>query len=246
MPKYTLNDFTYSDNEVYDFFSQNIYDVNPEIKLLFNLNMNNTALFPNISLSKNSTWNQYILQWIKKYDDADKNPPSMKTGNPSKAPYDPMTNIIVKEILDLNDASINDIQQYHTLCMQAENIQGGLLEEYISLKVSGCGWIWCKGETVKSIDFCTSNTLHLLQIKNKYNTENSSSNKIREGTTIEKWYRLGKITKENLIYPDYKWDKLNSIIIHKGNGKNPHLSENEFRQFVINVISKNKDILYKL
>ena len=46
--------------------------------------------------------------------------------------------------------------------------------------------------TVKSVDFIKGaglNEPRLLQIKNRSNSENSSSSAIRQGTSIEKWYR---------------------------------------------------------
>ncbi|NEU05284.1 SinI family restriction endonuclease [Clostridium senegalense] len=139
----TLNSFAHFNNEVYVFL-QNTSNINPEIRIIFNLNMLHKNLFPNINLGRNATWQKYILSWIKKYDDADKIPPSMRIGTPSKSPYDSVTNIIVKESLNLDNNSITAIQQYHTLCMQSENIQGGLLEEYIYSKVKKCDWICCK------------------------------------------------------------------------------------------------------
>lgn len=74
---------------------------------------------------------------------------------------------------------------YHNLFMSAENIQGNLLEEYISVSTRPYGWIWCNGNVLRAIDFCSSDGAVLLQIKNKSNTENSSSSAIRTGTTIE-------------------------------------------------------------
>src|SRR6202453_1801536 len=55
------------------------------------------------------------------------------------------------------------------------------------------GWIWCSGTSVKAVDFIhydeKNNEWNLLQVKNRDNTENSSSSKIRDNTTIKKWFR---------------------------------------------------------
>ena len=59
-----------------------------------------------------------------------------------------------------------------------------LLEEYISISVRPYSWIWCNGNVLRAIDFCSSDGSILLQIKNKSNTENSSSSSIRTGTNI--------------------------------------------------------------
>ena len=96
--------------------------------------------------------------------------------------------------------------------MSAENIQGNLLEEYIAQKVRPYGFIWCEGNVLRAIDFCNTDGSLFLQIKNKSNTENSSSSNIREGTSIEKWYRLGTRTQAGKRLPDYKWHILNNFI----------------------------------
>lgn len=152
--------------------------------------MNNKDLFPKINLSANPTWKEYITAWINKYNTADQNSPSTHIGSPSQSPYDPLINIIVQNVLGANQNAIQTIQQYHTLYIQAENVAGGLLEEYIASKA--LNWIWCKGETVRSIDFYNIDFNCVLQIKNKYNTENSSSIAIRNDTSIQKWCRLKK------------------------------------------------------
>src|SRR6059058_3167229 len=66
------------------------------------------------------------------------------------------------------------------------------------------GWIWCSGTSVKAVDFIhydeKNNEWNLLQVKNRDNTENSSSSKIRDNTTIKKWFRtcgMGRILLKN-------------------------------------------------
>jgi len=53
--------------------------------------------------------------------------------------------------------------------------------------------VWCSGAVVRHVDFFFpgSPTVPplLLQIKNRDNSENSSSSKVREGKKIEHWFR---------------------------------------------------------
>jgi len=88
---------------------------------------------------------------------------------------------------------LETIQEEHKLVMAAENKVGELLEMYIAEKLEPQGWIWCSGSFVKAIDFIyphDENSWHCLQIKNRDNTENSSSSKIRDGSETQKWFRL--------------------------------------------------------
>ena len=93
--------------------------------------------------------------------------------------------------------------------MSIENIQGHLLEEYIArnICVPPFNFIWLDGEIVKAADFAlylpspdaeTEDTLYLLQIKNKYNTENSSSVTVRIGTSVKRLWtdRRGGISAQ--------------------------------------------------
>lgn len=76
--------------------------------------------------------------------------------------------------------------------MCAENCVGALLERYLDSVLRANGWHWCCGDFVKAIDFVGRNTdgsWLALQIKNRDNSENSSSSAIRNGTPIQKWFR---------------------------------------------------------
>ena len=67
----------------------------------------------------------------------------------------------------------------------------------------------------------------LLQIKNRSNSENSSSSAVRAGTQIEKWFRI----KADRI--EYMWGALNDIC------GTTHLSEDAFVTFVQTTIANN-------
>ena len=92
----------------------------------------------------------------------------------------------------------NSINKGHQHYMLAENMVGDLLEDYLAQKLEPQGWVWCAGEFVRGTDFIKKdgNQYKQLQIKNRNNTENSSSSKIRVGTDINKWWRLNAKTGE--------------------------------------------------
>jgi hypothetical protein len=87
--------------------------------------------------------------------------------------------------------------------MGAENLVGDLLERYLASVLEPHGWIWCSGAMVKAVDFIlppstSGGAWRMLQVKNRDNSENSSSSAIRAGTEIEKWHRtFSKLSEEN-------------------------------------------------
>lgn len=174
------------------------------------------------------------------------NLPSQRTASPKGSCSDPAIQKIVQIATNADDKTATTMNAVHNLFMSAENIQGNLLEEYISTKVRKYGWIWCNGNVLRAVDFCSINGSHLLQIKNKSNTENSSSSAIRTGTTIEKWYRLGTQTYNGQKIPSFKWDELNNIInAYAIPSTQPvcNMSENDYQTFLSNVVSQNINII---
>ena len=129
--------------------------------------------------------------------------------------WDPALSIILQEFYDFDNdnTSIGDAEVIHKKIKSSENFMGELLEVYIESIIKDFGWIRAIGETIKATDFIKKEdgTWHLLQIKNRNNTENSSSAKIREGTDIKKWWRFnaknGKLNWENFPIEDCR-DKL--------------------------------------
>ncbi|WP_455486224.1 SinI family restriction endonuclease [Gemella sp.] len=217
------------------------------LDVIFNIAMNDSSLFPGISGVNNDE--DYINRWIKNYMNAEKNPPSKREANPKSSCTDPAIKVIVKNTLKLSDEEAAKGEDTHNLFMSAENIQGNLLEEYINTKISNLGFLWCKGNVLKAVDFCSEDGKILLQIKNKYNTENSASKTIRSGTTIKKWFRLGAATKNNKKIPIYKWDELNEIINEylksQSIAKKCDMSESSYINFIENISSVNKKLITK-
>ena len=160
-----------------------------ELDTIFEIALNNRSLFPGINLAGANNPEAYIERWVGEYRNAIINPPHSRVASPKSACSDPAIRSIVMVTQGISETVALEKEQAHNLFMSAENVQGNLLEEYISVSTRPYGWI-----------------------KNKSNTENSSSSNIRQGTTILKWYRLGTRTVRGQKVPTYKWDALNTII----------------------------------
>lgn len=132
----------------------------------------------------------------------------------------------IKEKHNFDDETSNLVKDYHNIAMDAENRFGYYLEEFIYSKIKSQNWVWCTGSILRSIDFIKEDTENnkdpwiMLQIKNSDNSENSSSNKIRKGTNIKKWFR--RFSKKNAT----NWEKLIEIT------SNQELTEENFLKFL--------------
>ena len=147
---------------------------------------------------------------------------------PGTVPDDAVNIIIKAGLPKLSDKQVSEIIYAHRLGMSAENILGLLLEEFLFEKLSPAGWAMAWGETVKHVDFCHKDG-RLLQIKNRSNSENSSSSKIRDGKPIEKWFRV------NANNGKYQWEKLSEIVGSNITG----LNEEEFQKFITRTLKQN-------
>lgn len=146
---------------------------------------------------------------------------------PSTMP-DEMVSIILHEYFEVPLEDLRKAEEWHRLSMGAENIVGDLLERYIAEVIEVHGWVWCSGSVVKAVDFIyldSQNVWQSLQIKNRDNTENSSSAAIRNGTTIQKWFRTFSKKKGT------NWNNFPSV-----EGKSS-LSEEGFKLYVENYLS---------
>ena len=151
---------------------------------------------------------------------------------PSTKP-DTMVSVIMHEAYGYSDEDCQRIQKEHQHSMCAENCVGNLLERYLDSVLRDYDWYWCCGELVKAIDFLGKNAQGewiALQIKNRDNTENSSSKAIRDQTRIQKWYRsFSKDTKRGRKSWT-NWSKLPPLM------EGYNLSEEGFEKFVIQYI----------
>ena len=142
---------------------------------------------------------------------------------------DEMVSFIMRKVFGYSKEESDIIKKTHLESMASENAVGTLLERYLDSELRKSGWAWCCGNFVKAIDFIKyeNGVWYELQIKNRSNTENSSSSKIREGTSIHKWYRTEASTGETM------WNQLPEIM------KNNNLSEDGFQAFVEKYLEDN-------
>ena len=112
---------------------------------------------------------------------------------------DQMVSIVMHAAYCYSLEECESIKLTHQQSMCAENAVGALLERYIDSVLRDHGWHWCCGSFVKAIDFIKQSEngdWYELQIKNRDNSENSSSSAIRNNTNIQKWFRTKSRTGE--------------------------------------------------
>lgn len=218
-----------------------------DLDIIFEIALENKTLFPGINLGGQNTSTNYLSRWVTDYRNARISPSCFRKASPKSTCSDPAIRKLVLITQGISEEQAINLEKYHNLFMSAENIQGNLLEQYIATSIRPYGWIWCAGNTLRAIDFCSSDGTILLQVKNKSNTENSSSSNIREGTSIQKWYRLGTRSSRGIKLPIYKWDSLNAIInTHKTAGFHLtpcNMNEDHYIHFISNIARYNPDII---
>jgi len=193
-------------------------DYSKKLNVLFEFALqNDLSLFPKIkgihsSSSPSETAFLYLKRWSNSYINSRNN----LTINSSLKNYGEVDNALISRVAAINYVDKDTLEKYitgHFLFMSAENRNGTILEEYLAQVLEPYGWIWCAGSSYRAIDFCyLGKNPILLQVKNKYNTENSSSSAIRLGTTIQKWNRLKRprAKEPNKTIPN--WDVLQKIV----------------------------------
>jgi hypothetical protein len=148
---------------------------------------------------------------------------------------DPLVSFILEHYFNVPEQNLEQARVEHQLAMAAENMVGDLLERYLAKILEPSGWIWCAGSIVKSVDFIKppppeSEIWTVLQIKNRSNSENSSSSAIRKGTNIEKWFRTDAKTGNT------NWAKFPDEVLCS------QLSEEGFRSFVKRYLEELKTV----
>ena len=221
-----------------------IEDVNdcPDLQIIFEVALKNRALFPGIPSSGDDK--KYLEKWVSRYVDSNILPSLIKA-SPKVPCNNPAISVIIGNTGQLDLDSIQIAERLHVLYMSAENVHGKLLEEYIANNIHKYGFVWCKGSVLYAVDFCNKDGSCLIQVKNKNNTENSSSSAIRRGTSILHWYRLSTFNK-NGKHPVFHWDDLNSIIEQnkcEGMDSTCCMCEEDYEEFLKNVASSNPDII---
>jgi SinI restriction endonuclease len=147
---------------------------------------------------------------------------------------DEIVSIVMQEAYGYDTKHCEQIKIDHQHSMCAENCVGALLERYLDSALRPQGWHWCCGDFVKAIDFVrkTNDDKWLtLQIKNRDNSENSSSSAIRNGTPIQKWFRSFSKTGAT------NWEKLPESM------RGYSLNEQGFIDFVKNYLKSEKKLV---
>lgn len=176
------------------------------------------------------TKEELMHKWVNAYFGDLNARPSVRVSNPPQTAHDLALDTIIKgRLTQISDLDLETIKWAHRLSMSAENIFGLILEEYLSERLLPFNWHCAWGSVVKAVDFVCEDG-RLLQVKSRNNTENSSSNKVRTGTEIQKWWRF------NASNGFTNWSELNRII-----GCN--LSEEDFLSYIVNLIRRNPNAL---
>jgi hypothetical protein len=142
--------------------------------------------------------------------------------NPPSTIPDEMVSFIINKYFDVPEDELDRAVELHNLSMGAENLIGDILERYIASVVENHNWVWCSGSIIKAVDFVYQTPEKkwiALQVKNRDNSENSSSSAIRKGTDIKKWFRTFSKKKGD------NWNNFPKIV-------QDSLSEKGFRDFV--------------
>ncbi|MGF3065774.1 SinI family restriction endonuclease [Facklamia sp. P12950] len=173
---------------------------------------------PELFVSLHHASEDYFKKWIRRFLNERLQPATEK----KLKTYMELDSALTARVDKVTRASDEDLKKYiygHAIYMSAENFNGAILEEYLSTILEPIGWIWCSGSVYRAIDFClldyddNENNSVMLQVKNKYNTENSSSSAIRSGTTIIKWNRLNRPDSTDLSKPIPNWENLKQLVL---------------------------------
>lgn len=221
-----------------------------KLRQVFEANLRRKEFFPSISmsnvesLSQKSILKEYLISWGDRYFNA--KIPSQHQGTASKSPYDVMVYRLLS--YEVNFPLDEDLaRKTHEMAMQSENLIGELLKEFINSRIAQYGWIWCKGPCMVATDFYyPGNPEIYLQVKNKFNTENSSSSKIRTGTSIQKWNRLTSKRVPGTDLATSNWEALRAIVFDEAGIRSNNrsaLSEEGFADFIKTVCEKNPNII---
>lgn len=188
----------------------------------------NPGLSPSI---KANTPEALAEKWLQKYQKSYESRISQRISRPSGTVADPVIDTILSaRLVSLTTVQLEQIRYAHRLSMSAENILGLLLEEFLAEQLADYGWYCSWGEVIRHVDFCNRNGA-LLQIKNRSNSENSSSSRVRINQTIEKWYRVNAQTGST------QWSYFNQKY------ETERFSEQQFVLFIQNLLSRNPGAL---
>ena len=174
-----------------------------------------------------------LAVWLGKYKAGLNNRYKTKIAKPSIIKRDPVLNHVLRIYNPTWPAEqIEKIFENHAMGMSIENNIGSLLEDYIALHLEPKGWIAAWGSALKAVDFYEPKGNKFLQVKNRSNSENSSSMSVRKGTDIKKWYRINAQTGKTY------WSELEKITGVSG------ISEEGFFAFIKDAAARNPNLFY--
>lgn len=246
LEKAIVDDINLKDNAINSFHvliselpEENVIYID-NLNRLFNYALDHLYLFPNISIPNYITIEdgirKYLFRWIQKYIDGHNQAPLeseiYSTGEIDEALLQHLVVYFSREH-ENGEKLAFEAYENHFLLMGLENLNGNVLEQYLKNVLEPLGWIWCAGEVYRAVDFCYiigDKPDILLQVKNKYNSENSSSSAIRNSTPITKWNRLNKPRSNDRTKPLENWTKLQKIV--DCDDVNDELSESSYLRYI--------------
>ncbi|NPD30431.1 SinI family restriction endonuclease [Eggerthellaceae bacterium zg-1084] len=187
----------------------------------------------------------WLSKWIDKFLKAWESLPSERQAKPKSAVTDYALITMVASHAGSEDKA-REWARIHNLFMSAENNGGNLLEEYIASKVAPFGWIWCRGQILTAVDLCNESCTSFVQIKNKWNTENSSGKGFRESRRAPVWYRIS--SSKSRAAATMCWPELVEII-RAGSSENSMpvpddlLTEEDYLSFIRRVSQANMRLI---
>lgn len=200
---------------------------NIAVRTVFQSCANNPGVFPN---APTNVLDEYIVWWFQKYVEGFAKRASLRRGGLVTTINDPAVRAVIEARTVHRGANLDELIEGHRLAMAAENIVGDLLEEYVAVNVGAHGWYCAWGSTMRDIDFCSLQGV-LLQVKNRDNSENNASRRVRAGTQIRQWHRGKSRTGAT------RWPGLVEIT------GCPNLNEQGFLQFVRTTLANNAALL---
>ena len=186
-----------------------------------------------VDLAADAFLSIWFTKWAMKFIGAWKTSPSSRVAKAKQATTD---EALVQMVIPHAGSEENARMwaMHHNLFMSAENVGGNLLEQYIASKIRPFGWIWCRGEILTAVDFCNDACSCFLQVKNKSNTENSSSKGFRESHKAPMWYRMEAKRRDGTIVTH--WSELTTLIKEGATSSKPVpcdlFSEEDYLAFV--------------
>ena len=143
----------------------------------------------------------YFATLAIKYLDGREAVPRFSIGNTTP---DDALRVILETAESLTRVPAQKTLELHAYAMAGENAVGTLLERYVAhvLEAADSAWIWCPGQVIRGFDFIRplnqhpqGYRWHLLQVKNRSNTESSAHGQVRKALSsgkleASKWFRV--------------------------------------------------------